>query len=117
MDAKTIETLAVNAVRDSIVLSNYLDQFIPDNDKEPSWDGAVYIYSNKSRRKDSLIGRMPVQVKGKETIKHPPEITHRVQITDLENYLNDGGMIFFVVYISNNGLIRTIYYTPLTPIK
>jgi len=117
MDAKTIETLAVNAVRDSIVLSNYLDQFIPDNDKEPSWDGAVYIYDNKSKRKDTLIGRMPVQVKGKEAIKHPSEITHRVQITDLKNYLNDGGMIFFVVYISNNGLIRTVYYAPLTPIK
>ena len=50
MDAKTIETLSVNAVRDSIVLSNYLDQFIPDNDKEPSWDGAMYIYDNKSKR-------------------------------------------------------------------
>lgn len=38
MDKKAIETLAVNAVRSSIVTSNFLDQFIQDNDKEPSWD-------------------------------------------------------------------------------
>lgn len=51
MDRKAIETLSVNAVRDSIVVSDFLDQFIADNDKEPTWDGFVYIYSDKSKRK------------------------------------------------------------------
>lgn len=32
MDKKAIETLSVNAVRDCIVTSDYLDQFIADND-------------------------------------------------------------------------------------
>lgn len=41
MDKKAIETFAVNAVRDSIVVSDFFDQFIADNDKEPSWDGFV----------------------------------------------------------------------------
>ena len=62
MDKKAIETLAVNAVRSSIVMSNFLDQFIQDNDKEPSWDGHVYIYTHKSKRKDCLKGRLPVPV-------------------------------------------------------
>ena len=41
MDKKAIETLSVNAVKNSIVTSEFLDQYIADNDKEPSWDGAV----------------------------------------------------------------------------
>lgn len=44
MDSKAIETISVNAVRNSVVMSELLDQFIPDNDKEPSWDGCVYIW-------------------------------------------------------------------------
>ena len=65
MDSKAIETISVNAVRNSVVMSELLDQFIPDNDKEPSWDGCVYIYGDKSKKKSSLKGRMPVQIKGK----------------------------------------------------
>lgn len=51
MDAKTIETLSINAVRDSIVVSEFLDQYIADNDKEPSWDGFIYIYNTKSKKR------------------------------------------------------------------
>ena len=64
MDRKAIETLSVNAVRDSVVVSDFLDQFIADNDKEPTWDGFVYIYSDKSKKKEKLKGRLPVQIKG-----------------------------------------------------
>ena len=66
MDRKAIETLSVNAVRDSVVVSDFLDQFIADNDKEPTWDGFVYIYSDKSKKKEKLKGRLPVQIKGTE---------------------------------------------------
>ena len=34
MDKKAIETLSVNAVRDSIVTSDFLDQFIADRNRE-----------------------------------------------------------------------------------
>ncbi|WP_353097416.1 hypothetical protein [Tissierella praeacuta] len=37
MNSKTIETLSINTVRDSIVVSEFLDQYIVDNDKEQSW--------------------------------------------------------------------------------
>lgn len=36
LDNRAIETLSVNAVKNSIVTSEFLDQFIADNDKEPS---------------------------------------------------------------------------------
>lgn len=118
MDKKAIETLAVNAVRDSIVVCNLLDQFIPDNDKEPSWDGHIYIYEDKSKTKDRLKGRLPVQVKGTENSNFSKdEISFSASTSDLRNYLNDGGAIFFVVHIGTGGLTNQIYYSGLTPIK
>ena len=118
MDKKAIETLAVNAVRSSIVTSNFLDQFIQDNDKEPSWDGHVYIYTHKSKRKDCLKGRLPVQVKGVESNDFTKrEISYPVATSDLTNYLNDGGSVFFVVYVGHEGASTQIYYAELTPIK
>lgn len=118
MDRKAIETLSVNAVRDSIVVSDFLDQFIADNDKEPTWDGFVYIYSDKSKKKEKLKGRLPVQIKGTENDDFSKEeISFPVSTTDLNNYLYDGGAVFFVVYIGHNGLTRQIYYAELPPIK
>lgn len=40
-----------------------------------------------------------------------------MKIVDLRNYLNDGGCVFFVVYIDNKGESTKIYYNELTPIK
>ena len=118
LDSKKIEILAVNAVKDSIVTTDFLDQYIAENDKEPSWDGFVYIYGDIRKTKDTLKGRMPVQVKGKECDDHSnKEISYSMSKADLVNYLNDGGCILFVVYIGNNGLTRKIYYSILTPIK
>lgn len=117
MDRKAIETLSVNAVRDSVVVSDYLDQFIADNDKEPSWDGFVYIYNDKSKKKGRLKGRVPVQIKGTENNDHSKEeISFPVLITDLNNYLYDGGIVFFVVYIDSTGSKKQIYYAELPPI-
>lgn len=118
MDNKAIETLSVNAVKNSIVTSDFLDQFINDNDKEPSWDGAIYIYDNKSKKKSNFVGRMPVQIKGKESNDFSKDsITFSMKTVDLRNYLKDSGCVLFVVYIGNNGLASKIYYAELTPIK
>ncbi len=118
LDNKAIETLSVNAVKNSIVTSEFLDQFIADNDKEPSWDGFVYIYANKSKKKANLEGRMPVQVKGTECDDHSKEeISFSMSTVDLRNYLYDGGCVLFVVYIGNCGMTNKIYYAELTPIK
>lgn len=118
MNSIQIETFAVNAVKDSILMSDYLTPFINDNDKEPSWDGAVYIYKDKDCTKNNLKGRLPVQVKGKECNDlTKDEISYAMSVVDLNNYLNDGGAILFVVYIGNGGLCKKIYYIELPPIK
>lgn len=118
LDNKVIETLSVNAVKNSIVMSDFLDQFITDNDKEPSWDGFVYIYGERSKEKSKLKGRMPVQVKGIKNNDHSNEvISYSMSTVDLRNYLNDGGCVLFVVYIGNLGMTNKIYYAELTPVK
>lgn len=118
LNAKAIETLSVNAVKDSIAMSDFLEPFIADNDKEPSWDGFVYIYENKSHRKENIKGRLSVQVKGKECNDFSKEkISYPMTTVDLKNYLYDGGVILFVVYIGNGGLTRKIHYIELPPIK
>lgn len=117
MGNKRIETLAVNAVKDKIVMSDYLEQYIDDNDKEPSWDGEIYLYYDKNNTKDKLKGRVAVQIKGltKKNLSEK-EIKYSVLISDLKNYLNDGGVIFFVVYITED-YNKKIYYSELLPIK
>lgn len=119
MDNKAIETFAINAVKDSIVSTEILDQFIADNDKEPSWDGFIYVYNGKNHCKDNLSGRVPVQVKGKLVDNlSKKKISYPVDISDLVNYRNDVGAIFFVVYLNKkNPLNRKIYYEELTPVK
>lgn len=118
LDKKAIETISVNAVRNSIVTSPFLDQFIPDNDKEPSWDGNVYIYEDASKKKNKLKGRLPVQVKGKIYGDFSAdEISYSMDVSDLKNYLYDGGAVLFVVYMDASGITTQIYYSELTPLK
>ena len=118
LSTKAIENFSVNAVRDSIMMSEYLDQFIPDNDKEPFWDGAVYIYNTSKHTNANFRGRMPVQVKGTECNDFSKEeISYSVRTADLRSYLADGGAVYFVVYVGNGGLTRKIYYVELTPIR
>ena len=118
MNKQTIETLSISAVRDSITISEFLSPYITDNDKEPTWDGRVYIYDDKSKRKSKMRGYVSVQVKGKECNDlSKDEIIYPVSTIDMRNFLYDGGAIFFVVYISSDGIQKKIYYTTLSPVK
>lgn len=118
MNAKAIETLAVDAVKESIIICDYLDQYIAENDKEPSWDGHIYVYSSPRKTKKDDVQRIPVQVKGTQQLDlHSNTIKYRVYTDDLKAYLRDGGVLFFVVCISKDAKEKEIFYLPLTPVK
>ena len=34
-----------------------IDQFIADNDKEPSWDGFIYVYKGKHHCNENFTGK------------------------------------------------------------
>ncbi|NDV97549.1 DUF4365 domain-containing protein [Dysgonomonas sp. 521] len=119
MDKKNIESAAISEVKDSILGCDILSPYISENDKEPSWDGFIYIYKDKGRKKENIQGRVAVQVKGESNSDFTQsEISHPADIADLKNYLKDNGVIYFVVYINKqNPRQRKVYYNTLTPVK
>ena len=49
-DNKAIEEKALNFFKSFIEDSKVISQFIDDNDKEPCWDGHLYLYSDGKRK-------------------------------------------------------------------
>ncbi|MBO0451155.1 hypothetical protein [Candidatus Enterococcus murrayae] len=116
MDTKSIEKYSINQLCSLLDLNPFLDQNIKFDDKEPSWDGTVIIHGKEGKKKDSIVGRVSVQVKGHEMKKFPDKISESIQIVDLRNYLLDGGVIYIVAYLNSEGRI-SFYYVTLEPLK
>lgn len=113
------EKIATSAIVNEISKTDTLSGFISEGDKEPCWDGNIYIHEDSKHTKTNLK-RIPTQVKGKvvkskkikETIKYP------INYDDLHAYMMDGGTLFFVVYIDRErGDVLQIYYATLLPIR
>lgn len=119
MNSIKIEKQSVLSLKGIVTSHILMDDYINMNDKEPSWDGNIYLYSSNKLRAEDIRYRVPVQVKGKndETLLKRESITFPVEYLHLRNYLNDGGVCYFVIVISNNGKDTAIFYNTLTPIK
>lgn len=111
------EVIATSSVKASVSVTDYLSPYINERDKEPIWDGSIYVFSDKSKSNESCKGRVPVQVKSKECNDLTKDtITYPIRTDDLKKYLTEDGVIYFVVYVANGGSTR-IYYTSLLPFK
>lgn len=115
INSNRIESLAVNAVEDYFIKIERINPTIPIGDKEPSWDGFLYLYPDDSMKKETLIGRIPVQVKGKQG-EFVESLSYPVNTSDLRNYMREGGCIYFVVLI-NDKQERKIFHRMLTPVE
>lgn len=85
------------------------------NDKEPSWDGYINAYHHAGNHpKGDMVGRVAVQVKGHrcECVEKAKK-SFSVEMSDIRNYLQEGGTIFFVVYITEE--TEVVYYRSLLP--
>lgn len=113
-----IESKAVSAINDKIADINRLKSFITQNDKTPAYDGSIAIYKNDSTKNEDMDSSVRVQVKGRETndlsLKN---IEYPVDISNLKIYLNDGGVLFFVVLIHRETKETKIYYNSLLPFR
>lgn len=100
MSKMDTEVIATAAFKLAISKTDLLSPFVNEKDKEPSWDGHIYIYSDKRKTKEN-IKRVPVQVKGEAVNRRKVKehITHDIDYDDLMAYLSDGGAIYVVVYI------------------
>lgn len=114
-NSNQIELLAVNAVEDFFAKIERINPMIPLADKEPSWDGFLYLYSDDSMKKETMIGRIPVQLKGK-TGEFVESLSYPINTSDLRNYMREGGCIYFVVLI-NDRQERKIFYRMLIPVE
>lgn len=117
MDSTNIESIGVNAVCTFFERSRVVSTFISARDKEPCWDGNLYLYraDGKAKSNNNLIGRIATQVKGKEMKAFKiRNFTYPVDIVDLNQYRLDGGIIFFVVQFTDSD--KMIFYKELTPV-
>lgn len=115
MNSNQIELLAVNAVENYFTKIERINPMIPLADKEPSWDGFLYLYPDDSMKKETMIGRIPVQVKGK-TGEFVESLSYCMKTSDLRNYMREGGCLYFVVLI-NDRQERKIFYRMLIPVE
>ena len=116
-----IEQRATSAIIDAISRSDYLKADIHSGDKKLSWDGEIEVYRKPSHNhsKRDFWTRIPVQIKGKlyKKANNDDKLTYQVSTSDLRNYLNDGGVIYFVVKVFDNCEKQqpVIFYAPLLP--
>ncbi|MEA5039509.1 MAG: hypothetical protein VB086_06685 [Clostridiaceae bacterium] len=98
-NTKRIEETATSALKSALLHCQYLDSYINSNDKTPSWDGTIFVYRDVMQRSSDLLGRVPIQIKGTTQQIVSSTATFSCSITDLRNYYNDGGCIFFLVSV------------------
>lgn len=119
MNSIKIEKSSILSLKNTIVRHSKMNDFINDNDKEPSWDGEIYLYSSDELKVEDIQYRVPVQVKGKndESLLNRERISYPIEYKNLRNYYQDGGVCYFVIIISDDGEQTSIFYNALTPIK
>lgn len=92
-------------------------------DKEMSWDGYIWIFKDihGSQDKNNYDDKISVQIKGhidkEEKYINKKQITYSVELTDLQVYFQDRGVLYFEVFMSEDGKKREIFYSSLFPTK
>lgn len=115
MDKSIIEIKGINAVEEYLSDIGYIQPYLSNNDKTPMWDGSLFVYKSKDDfNKERFDYRVPVQVKASEFDGDvfPETTSFAIEVTDLKNYLNDGGLAFFKVLVK--GKEKEVYCSFLT---
>lgn len=115
MDSKAIEEKAINFLCTFIEDSKVVSQFINVNDKEPCWDGHLYLYRDGERDKTHLIGRIPVQIKGKVVKQiQTRKWKYSLKKEDLQAYLHEP-TFYIVCQIVEETKEKKLFYRELLP--
>ncbi|HEO6698107.1 TPA: DUF4365 domain-containing protein [Streptococcus agalactiae] len=110
--SKQIEEDAVDYLKLALKKSKHINREISEGDREPIWDGHIYFYKNIKKQNIDLVERIPVQVKGKDEY-YKENVGYSINRSNLEHYLTEGGVLYFVVYLKDD--IPTVTYASLTP--
>ena len=115
MDRSIIEDKGINAVSEYLSDIGYIKPYLSSNDKTPMWDGSLFVYKSKEDFNNERFDyRIPVQVKASEFDGDvfPETTSFSIEVTDLQNYLKDGGLVFFKVLVK--GKEKEVYCSFLT---
>lgn len=115
IDTKAIEEKALNHFKSFIEDSKVISQFIADNDKEPCWDGHLYLYADGIKDKEHLQGRVPVQIKGTEVDSFvTKKWKYKLEKADLKAYLEEP-TFFIVCQVKRDSKDRMLFFRELLP--
>ncbi len=115
VDTTIIEMSAVNKLEAALLRTEMIVTNISKGDKVPSWDGEIFLYYTKDINKGNLFGRIPVQVKGTMVTRfEKKKAVYQADVRDLKNYLNDNGVMFFLIQLKDFDTYK-IYYASLLP--
>ncbi|MGF2716333.1 DUF4365 domain-containing protein [Bacillus cereus] len=111
-----LERLGVAAVTEHANKSETtLRANIPVGDKGISFDGEIEVFKDDTESVQSLIGRVPVQVKGTQVQEFTAgNRTFPMGMDHFQNYYNSQGVIIFVVEIKRNRESK-VFYKQLVP--
>ena len=110
-----IEKKAINQLRLYVEDSPMIVPYVSEDDKEPMWDGYLYLYSDPIKDKEHFFDKVAVQIKGKtvdyiktDNFKYP------IDTRDLRAYLNEP-VVYVVCQIVEGTKKRKLFYRCLLP--
>lgn len=118
-----IENRAIGALRNIVDEHLTMDSQFNSMDKEMAWDGYIFIFKNNNgeQSKRNLDDKVPVQIKGhidkEQEYLNKKRITYPVDLVDLEIYYNDRGVLYFEIFMTEDGKQIEIFYSSLFPSK
>lgn len=111
MNSNLIEQKAITYLNTILLECPHIKSEINQNDKGISWDGFLYLFSHDTHKKENLRCKCEIQVKGKEHISS--SLSYSIEVADLINYKNNGGVLYFVIDVTN----KKVYYIDLLPVR
>lgn len=117
-----IEERALSALREIIDKHSTMQPEFHNMDKEMSWDGYIWIFCSETDRcKESYDDKVPVQIKGRidhsKKYLNKKKINYSVDLADLRVYFKSTGVLYFLIFMTEDGKEREIFYASLFPSK
>lgn len=105
-NAEQLDVLGTSTIKAKFTFLKYCRPYINDGDKKPIWDGELFVYKHPTDfKKDNLDFTLPLQVKTSFHDKKalPKKSKYSVSVSDLKQYLKDGGILFLNVLVNQLG--------------
>ena len=114
-----IEKITNNLVSGRLLKSSCLLPHFNEDDKIIGYDGYIEVYSSSEMKKDDLIDKLQVQIRGRtrksKVFENANSLeSNSIQSKELELYYRGNGVLYFLV-LNPNSVYNQIYYKYLFP--